>query len=547
MSNSNELKIEHYILGNTIGIGAFGKVKIARHEFTTNNVAVKIVNKKRMRDKNMGSRIKREIKLLRYFNHPNIIRLYEVLETQTDVFLIMEHAPRGELFELIARKGKLSELEAKFFFRQIVAGVEYCHSNLVAHRDLKPENILIDEYSVVKIADFGLSNLMKDGKFMKTDCGSPNYAAPEVISKRKYCGTEADTWSCGVILFALLAGYLPFDEEVLHLLFKKIKDADYEMPEHFSPEAKDLIRRMLQPNPIYRMKFHEIKSHPWLRSTYMLYLDPRQIRYYLNPAKVDVELFDRLKAMTFNFMGLTDEKVKESIKKRKDYSFVIAYNLMFDEAIKKQVMAKILNKQQESLMLQTKSPKALTQTSFLHNESTAVTISNEGHDESGLHVLESVKETILDKFTPVKEKTLKTLVGDYDGWHYGLRYEYPPHILMACVVETLLELNTTYIKKSSSYKISCFHHIYKKDFPMLPLEPHIPTKPGAGPMVDKFAKDELAFNVRIFLMEKGSKEYIIDIQRTRGHSIMFLDYCQKFVQAIHKNLLKEVESRIDEY
>jgi len=140
---ANSLKIEHYVLGKTLGIGAFGKVKIAKHELTGNDVAIKIINKKRMKNSNMSAKIKREIKLLRYFDHPNIIRLYEVLETQSDIFVVMEHVQNGELFELIAKEGKLNESKARFFFQQIISGVEYCHNNLVTHRDLKPENILI--------------------------------------------------------------------------------------------------------------------------------------------------------------------------------------------------------------------------------------------------------------------------------------------------------------------------------------------------------------------------------------------------------------------
>ncbi len=135
-----------------------------------------------MKHANMNTKIKREIRLLRYFNHPNIIRLYEVLDTTTDIFVVMEYISGGELFEVIASKGKLPENEAKHFFKQIIEGVEYCHQNLVTHRDLKPENILIDQSNTVKIADFGLSNLMKDGKYLKTPCGSPNYAAPEIIT-----------------------------------------------------------------------------------------------------------------------------------------------------------------------------------------------------------------------------------------------------------------------------------------------------------------------------------------------------------------------------
>lgn len=558
MSTQTELKIEHYILGKTIGMGGFGKVKIARHEYTGNNVAVKIINKKRMKDRNMGSRIKREIKLLRYFNHPNIIRLYEVLETQTDVFLVMEYAPRGEIFELIAHKGKLDEHEARFFFRQIVAGVEYCHSNLVAHRDLKPENILVDEYKTIKIADFGLSNLMKDGKFMKTDCGSPNYAAPEVISKKKYIGTEADTWSCGVILFALLAGYLPFDEEVLQMLFKKIKEGDYEIPEHFSKEAADLIRRMLQPNPILRLKFHELKLHPWLRTTYMLYLDPRQIRFYLNPLKINQELFEKLKVMEFDFKGLDEERVKDTIKKRKDYSFVIGYNLMFDEAVKKQVMAEILHKQEE-YMERKKTLKQLkaSQQSLSGCDGNLTLDDNCELLGTPKHILEDVKDTIQviqNEFVPIRKKTMIEISSDYDGWHYGLRYKYPPKLLMACAVDTLLELNTTYMIKSSNFKIKCFHHIYR-DFPA--FSPENPFKqingvyvnrdvnypkfnmPPPQPSQEKFPKDELAFNLKVYTLSKEDDEYVVDVQRTRGHSIVFLNYCQKFVQLLHKNLIQK--------
>lgn len=167
--------------------------------------------------------VRREIKILRLFMHPHIIRLYEVIETSHDIYVVMEYVKSGELFDYIVEKGRLVEDEARRFFQQIISGVEYCHRNMVVHRDLKPENLLLDSKMNVKIADFGLSNVMRDGHFLKTSCGSPNYAAPEVISGRLYAGPEVDVWSCGVILYALLCGSLPFDDENIPNLFKKIK------------------------------------------------------------------------------------------------------------------------------------------------------------------------------------------------------------------------------------------------------------------------------------------------------------------------------------
>lgn len=168
------------------------------------------------------SQVKREIKILKFINHPNIIKLYEVLDTTKDIFVVMELAKGGELFEEILNH-RSNEEELKCYFRQIMEGVEFAHLNLVAHRDLKPENVLLDKNKRVKIADFGLSNVMRDGKLLRTNCGSLNYAAPEIIGKRYYEGTSVDVWSCGVILYTMLSGCLPFDEEIVSILYKKIE------------------------------------------------------------------------------------------------------------------------------------------------------------------------------------------------------------------------------------------------------------------------------------------------------------------------------------
>nr|XP_010940255.1 serine/threonine protein kinase OSK1 isoform X2 [Elaeis guineensis] len=218
-----EVILLNYKLGKTLGIGSFGKVKIAEHALTGHKVAIKILNRRKIKSMEMEEKVRREIKILRLFMHPHIIRLYEVIETQTDIYVVMEYVKSGELFDYIVEKGRLQEDEARRFFQQIISGVEYCHRNMVVHRDLKPENLLLDSKCNVKIADFGLSNVMRDGHFLKTSCGSPNYAAPEVISGKLYAGPEVDVWSCGVILYALLCGTLPFDDENIPNLFKKIK------------------------------------------------------------------------------------------------------------------------------------------------------------------------------------------------------------------------------------------------------------------------------------------------------------------------------------
>ena len=238
-----QIYLPNYRMGKTLGIGSFGKVKVAEHILTGHKVAIKILNRKKIKAIDMEEKVLQEIKILRLFMHPHIIRLYEVLETPHDIYVVMEYVKSGELFDYIVEKGRLGENEARHFFQQIVSGVEYCHRNMVVHRDLKPENLLLDSKSNVKIADFGLSNVMRDGHFLKTSCGSPNYAASEVISGKLYSGPEVDVWSCGVILYALLCGSLPFDDESIPNLFKKIKGGIYNLPSHLSPGARAIPLR----------------------------------------------------------------------------------------------------------------------------------------------------------------------------------------------------------------------------------------------------------------------------------------------------------------
>lgn len=253
------VKIGHYTLGNTLGTGTFGKVKIGEHQLTKHKVAVKILNRQKIRTLDVVGKIRREIQNLKLFRHPHIIKLYQVISTPTDIFMIMEYVSGGELFDYIVKNGKLQEHEARRFFQQIISGVDYCHRHMIVHRDLKPENLLLDQNRHVKIADFGLSNMMLDGEFLRTSCGSPNYAAPEVISGKLYAGPEVDIWSCGVILYALLCGTLPFDDEHVPTLFRKIKSGNLPECLHiFCSSSFKLISILIKPRIII-LKFSDFQ------------------------------------------------------------------------------------------------------------------------------------------------------------------------------------------------------------------------------------------------------------------------------------------------
>jgi len=202
-----------------------------------------------------------------------IVDRYTVITTRTEIIMVLEYAG-SELFNYIVDHGKMSEDKARKFFQQIVCAVEYCHRHKIVHRDLKPENLLLDEQLHVKIADFGLSNIMTDGNFLKTSCGSPNYAAPEVISGKLYAGPEVDVWSCGVILYVLLVGRLPFDDEYIPALFKKIAQGNYHVPHYLSQGAVRLIRKMLQISPVHRITVEEIRQDPWFMKDLPGYLQP---------------------------------------------------------------------------------------------------------------------------------------------------------------------------------------------------------------------------------------------------------------------------------
>ncbi|KAG5417513.1 GIN4 [Candida metapsilosis] len=271
-------------LGKTLGRGATGRVLLATHQLTGQKAAVKVVSKSELREEDEHGHgqggdatapkngeglpygIEREIIIMKLLTHPNVLRLYDVWETSKALYLVLEYVEGGELFDLLVEMGPLQEPEAIKYFRQIILGTAYCHALGICHRDLKPENLLLDAQLNVKLADFGMAALESNGKLLDTSCGSPHYAAPEIVSGLKYHGAASDVWSCGVILFALLTGRLPFDDENIRNLLLKVQAGSYEMPpnDEISREAQDLIKKMLEVDPVKRITTENILKHPLL-------------------------------------------------------------------------------------------------------------------------------------------------------------------------------------------------------------------------------------------------------------------------------------------
>ncbi|KAJ8410999.1 hypothetical protein AAFF_G00180340 [Aldrovandia affinis] len=260
--------LKYYEVYETIGSGGFAKVKLGRHLLTGEKVAIKIMEKKELGDD--LPRVKTEIEAMKNLSHQHVCRLYHVIETATKIFMVLEYCPGGELFDYIIAKDRLSEEETRVFFRQIVSAMAYVHCQGYAHRDLKPENLLIDENHNLKLIDFGLCAKPKGGLGyeLKTCCGSPAYAAPELIQGKAYIGSEADVWSMGVLLFALLCGYLPFDDDNCMVLYRKITRGRFDNPRWLSPGSILLLNQMMQVEPKLRLTVRQLLDHPWVMRGY---------------------------------------------------------------------------------------------------------------------------------------------------------------------------------------------------------------------------------------------------------------------------------------
>ncbi|XP_077067435.1 serine/threonine-protein kinase BRSK2 isoform X3 [Siphateles boraxobius] len=251
-----------YRLEKTLGKGQTGLVKLGIHCVTCQKVAIKIVNREKLSE-SVLMKVEREIAILKLIEHPHVLKLHDVYENKKYLYLVLEHVSGGELFDYLVKKGRLTPKEARKFFRQIISALDFCHSHSICHRDLKPENLLLDEKNNIRIADFGMASLQVGDSLLETSCGSPHYACPEVIRGEKYDGRKADVWSCGVILFALLVGALPFDDDNLRNLLEKVKLGVFHMPHFIPPDCQNLLRGMIEVEAGKRLPLELIQKHTW--------------------------------------------------------------------------------------------------------------------------------------------------------------------------------------------------------------------------------------------------------------------------------------------
>uniref|UniRef100_A0A3P8RJS2 BR serine/threonine kinase 2 n=1 Tax=Amphiprion percula TaxID=161767 RepID=A0A3P8RJS2_AMPPE len=254
-----------YRLEKTLGKGQTGLVKLGVHCVTCQKVAIKIVNREKLSE-SVLMKVEREIAILKLIEHPHVLKLHDVYENKKYLYLVLEHVSGGELFDYLVKKGRLTPKEARKFFRQIISALDFCHSHSICHRDLKPENLLLDEKNNIRIADFGMASLQVGDSLLETSCGSPHYACPEVIRGEKYDGRKADAWSCGVILFALLVGALPFDDDNLRNLLEKVKLGVFHMPHFIPPDCQNLLRGMIEVDASKRLTLEQIQKHTWYQA-----------------------------------------------------------------------------------------------------------------------------------------------------------------------------------------------------------------------------------------------------------------------------------------
>ena len=322
----------HFILGEKLGQGTFGFVRKAIHTLTGEQVAIKILDKEKIIKEKDKFRLKNEIKILKKLRHNNLVQLYGVINTKLSINLIMEYCEGEELLDYINRKQRLKEMEACIIFQQIIAGIEYLSKNNITHRDLKPENILINTNNLkIKIVDFGLSNIYKNNELLQSKCGSLCFAAPEMISGKKYNGLNVDIWSSGVVLFSMICGFLPFQEEESKLLYEKIVKGKYQIPYYVSQLAGDLIHRILNTNPNKRINLEQIKKHKWFK---MYDINKNIISDGLLLDKYVIPIDEDIIHIMVNEYNFNEDEIKLNIIKNNHNITSIIYYLILNKKIK---------------------------------------------------------------------------------------------------------------------------------------------------------------------------------------------------------------------
>jgi serine/threonine protein kinase len=322
---SGVVKVGFYEVEATIGKGNFAVVKLARHRITKTEVAIKIVDKRRLDSENLA-KVHREIQVLKMIKHPHIIKLYQVMETKNMLYLVTEYAPNGEIFDLIAKQRRLSEDEAREKFWQIISAVDYLHNFNIVHRDLKAENLLLDANFQIKLADFGFSNFYSRDDTLNTFCGSPPYAAPEVFEGKRYFGPEIDIWSLGVVLYVLVCGVLPFEGANLQFLRDRVLSGRIRIPYFMSTDCENLIRRMLTLDPTKRPTIAQIKRHRWMKAA------DYEARYTFNPIVASAELQEPQPQILrlMKSLGIDSTKIKQSLTSDAYDNFHAIYLLLLE-------------------------------------------------------------------------------------------------------------------------------------------------------------------------------------------------------------------------
>ena len=331
LKNISKIKNENeFILGKKLGEGTFGTVRLGTHKITGEKVAIKILDKKKILEETDKTRLEREIKIMKIIRHPNIVHLYNVIETNQFIYLIMEYISGKELFDYIIKKGKLKEKEACKFYQQIISGIEYLNKLKIVHRDLKPENLLLDCKKNIKLVDFGLSNNYSNDNLLLTACGSPCYAAPEMINGEKYNGLLVDIWSSGIVLYAMICGFLPFEDKDNNILYDKICEGKFNVPNFISDLGNDFLHRILNVDPNKRYNLIQIKNHPWFNLINMKnnIWEGLNINEVIIP--IDDELIDKMEELNYK-----KEEVKKCILSNRHNHITTTYYLLLNQKIKK--------------------------------------------------------------------------------------------------------------------------------------------------------------------------------------------------------------------